>query len=152
MWCQESPKHVLRLSRDQADCNSWCYPCLMHIHNGLKIAQTLCNQSLPFFFALIGISGAQIGIVQEINFCSLCCSRGIFLILYLLFIYFFIHLYSCIHSSILEEASLPPLCSTRIETCAPFILNFADASFAELNSAALRKRQKITMRCDEWSL
>lgn len=45
----------------------------MHIHNGLKIAQTLCNQSSPFP-ALIGISGAQIGIVQEIwaTFVSRC--------------------------------------------------------------------------------
>lgn len=48
-WCQESRAHVLRLWRDQADCYSWCYPCLMHIHNGLKIAQTLCNWSSSSF-------------------------------------------------------------------------------------------------------
>lgn len=43
---------------------SWCYPCLMHIHNGLKTAQTLCNRISPLF-ALIGISGTQIDIVGD---------------------------------------------------------------------------------------
>ena len=68
VWCQESRTHVLRRLQDQADCYSWCYVCLMHIHNGLKIAQTLCNPARLafFFFALSGISGTQSGIVQEI--------------------------------------------------------------------------------------
>lgn len=37
----------------------------MHIHNGLKIGQPLCNRIL-LLFALIGISGAQIGIVEDV--------------------------------------------------------------------------------------
>lgn len=39
----------------------------MHIHNGLKIGQPLCNR-ISLLFALIGISGAQIGVVEDVYY------------------------------------------------------------------------------------
>lgn len=57
-WSRESRTHVLGAVSASAAlcvcasvCVSRCYPCLMHIHNGLKIAQTLCNQILLSFRA-----------------------------------------------------------------------------------------------------
>lgn len=168
MWRQKSRAHVLGLWQDQRIVFSWCYPCLMHIHNGLKIAQTLCNQILPLF-ALIGISGTQIETCSMDYFCFLfCCSDTLYFCkehsLFLHSIYLSICLSSFIHSFI--NSFIPYLIPLYVTTVQhvdsdsdskthvrPFMsLYVAACCFAELKSEHCASAGNQHERGDEWSL
>lgn len=153
---------MLGLWQDQRIVFSWCYPCLMHIHNGLKIAQTLCNQILPLF-ALIGISGTQIAAVETCSrpmdyFCFLlCCSDTLYFCkehilwaVYLLFI-FALHLSVCLSSFIHSIFNTFVRHHSDSKThVRPFIsLCVAACCFAELKSEHCASAQNQHERGDE---